>query len=179
MSFPRRELRRAYDRDAGAYDARFRALQAPKLAAVLARYRPARGARVGDLGCGTGLLLEALEEGGPLDPQPLLLDLSAGMLSRVPAGRARRVQGDLTRLPLRDGCLDAAFAITSLLGARGEVLAALLEVRRVLVPGGTLALTLLASELWAGVEADLAACGLRPGAPFACGQDRGWICARA
>jgi ubiquinone/menaquinone biosynthesis C-methylase UbiE len=176
VGFPRRELRAAYDRDASDYEQRFAAIQAPKIEAVLQRCMPQPTDRVVDLGCGTGLLARALP---PLARPVLALDLSAGMLRAGDLSGAQRVQADLARLPLRDGCLDLAYAITSLLGERGQVLGALLEVRRVLRPGGRLALTLLQSELWEDVALDLRACGLSPGEAFTCGQDRGWICRRA
>lgn len=131
------------------------------------------GARVADLGGGTGLLLSHLP---PLERPPLVVDFSPAMLARAPA-RAARVAGDLRRLPLRDACVDRAFAITALLlGPRARV-GALLEVARVLAPGARLGLTVLADEAQ-GLEDDLRACGLRPGERFACGQDVGWICAR-
>lgn len=167
------DIRHAYDVSAGSYDARFEALQAPKYEAVLARLDVPREARVADLGGGTGMLLSRLP---PLARPPLLVDFSRGMLARAPAGAAR-VQGDLRRLPLRTGSIDRAFAITALLLPPRLRAGALLELARVLAPGGRLGLTVLAREA-EGLEDDLRACGLRPGERFECGQDVGWICAR-
>ncbi|MCO5165332.1 MAG: methyltransferase domain-containing protein [Planctomycetes bacterium] len=167
------DIRRAYDRSAGGYDARFAALQGPKYDAVLARVDVPPGARVADLGGGTGLLARRLP---PRTRRPVVVDFSRPMLAHAPSA-ADRVQGDLRRLPLRDASVDRAFAITALLLAPRARAGALLEVARVLAPGGRLALTVLADEA-AGLEDDLRACGLRPGERFTCGQDVGWICDR-
>lgn len=167
------DIRRAYDVSAAAYDARFAPLQAPKYDAVFARLDVPPTARVADLGGGTGLLLARLPA---LAVPPVVVDFSRSMLALAPA-KATRVQGDLRRLPLRDACIDRAFAITALLLPPRARVAALLEVARVLVPGGRLGLTVLADEAH-GLDHDLRACGLRPGARFVCGQDVGWICDR-
>lgn len=166
------DIRRAYDRSAGAYDARFAAIQGPKYDAVLARVDVPAGARVADLGGGTGLLVGRLP---PLARRPIVLDFSRPMLALAPAA-ADRVQGDLRRLPLRERSIDRAFVITALLLPPRARVGALLELARVLAPGGRLALTVLADEA-AGLEDDLRACGLRPGPRFACGQDVGVVCA--
>lgn len=132
-----------------------------------------------DLGGGSGLLLDALAERVALRRPPLLLDLSAGMLREAGEADCWRLQADAEALPLRAECLDLVFAVTSLLGTRAQVLSALLEVRRVLRPGGLLAFSLLTSEVWKGLSEDLAACGLalRAG-PLSCGQDTGFVAAR-
>src|SRR5690606_33162695 len=111
-----------------------------------------------------------------LSRAPVLVDFSRRMLERAPP-RAARVQGDLRRLPLREGSIDRAFAITALLLEPRARVGALLEVARVLAPGGLLALTVLADEA-AGLDDVRRACGLAPGERFACGQDVGWICVR-
>jgi SAM-dependent methyltransferase len=98
------------------------------------------------------------------------------MLASLTGGH--RVQGSALALPLAAGCFDAVFAVTSLLLAPRELVTAFLEIRRVLVPGGTLALTLLERDVGGGLEGDLAASGLRPGHRFSCGQDVGWIVTR-
>lgn len=171
----RADLRRSYDRSAAGYEERFAALQAPKYEAVLARWRPPEGARLLDLGAGTGLLLRRL---GPRTPPPVALDLSGAMLARCPATGVHRVQGDLLRLPFRPASCDGVLAITSLLLPAGQRVAALLEVARVLRPGGVLALTLLRADAPADLSADLSAVGLAATPRFECGQDVGWICVR-
>ena len=158
-----KHLRDGYDRSAGRYDERFTELQRPKLDAVLARVAP-RG-RVLDVGCGTGFLGERVK--GAIG-----LDLSLEMLRR---GRGARVQGDALALPFRDGSFETAFAVTSLLGS---VMTALVELHRVLVPGGTLALTLLRADVPRDFAGDLAAAGFALRERFACGQDEGFVTAR-
>lgn len=173
QAVPPRALRESYDRGAARYDERFRAIQAPKHEAVLARVPLREGARVLDAGCGTGLL--AARAPGA---RWVGLDLSFEMLRRA-ASRVERVQGDVRRLPFGPATFDAAFAITSLLLEGRALPAALVELRRVIVPGGTLALTLLEEDVPAGFARELAAAGFRlAGQPFRCGQDRGFVATR-
>ncbi len=92
---------------------------------------------VGDLGCGTGRLVEAL---APFVAQVVAVDASAAML-----GAARRRlagspnvelrRGDLGALPLGDASLDAA-VLALVLHHVGDPGRALAEVFRVLKPGG-------------------------------------------
>ncbi len=168
-------LRAAYDLSASRYDARFAAVQAPKHEAALARARPGTGARVLDLGGGTGALLARL---GPHDPPPVLLDLSLGML-RHARGAPHRVQGDWLRLPLRAGAFDLVYALTALLLPRDLRPRAFAELARVLAPGGRAVVTVLRADADPGLEPDLAGAGLTVTDRFACGQDTGWVATRA
>lgn len=94
---------------------------------------------VGDLGCGTGRLSEAL---APWVRRVIAVDGSGAMLT---AARRRLAgfdnvlvrQGELERLPLDDACLDAATLLLAL-HHLAEPERALLEARRVLRPGGRL-----------------------------------------
>jgi SAM-dependent methyltransferase len=173
VSVSPRDLRLAYDRDAASYEERFAALQAVKYDAVLARCTPTPSDRVLDLGCGTGMLLRRLSG---LETPPVGLDLSAGMLEGAPG---RRVQASLLAPPFAPRSFDVVFAITSLLVSPRQAAWAFAEVSRLLVPGGRLALTVLASEgVYEGLEDDLRASGMDPFERFACGQDVGWICRR-
>ncbi|MEU6761810.1 class I SAM-dependent methyltransferase [Streptomyces sp. NPDC046853] len=101
------------------------------------------GGRVLDAGCGTGRALPALRE--VVGPQGAVLgiDLTPAMLEAATrAGRDREGQlllGDVTRLPLRDGALDAVFG-AGLISHLPDPGANLRELRRVVRPGGTLAL---------------------------------------
>jgi len=96
------------------------------------------GARVLDLGCGTGDFVAAVAACGA---RPIGVDLSAGMLRearrRLPAHALTRA--DALALPLRDASVDAVvsgFALRNLL----SVAAALRESARVLRAGGRIAL---------------------------------------
>src|SRR5689334_20422295 len=115
--------------------------------AVLAALRPHRPASVLDLGCGTGQLLQRTRE--DLAPGRLVgCDFSAGMLgqahARVTAAPSARatpllVRGDAMRLPFRDGAFDAVVS-TEAFHWFPDHDAAIAEIHRVLVPGGTLIL---------------------------------------
>jgi SAM-dependent methyltransferase len=92
-----------------------------------------------DVGCGTGALTQALlETAGPasvtgIDPAPAFLEAAR---DGTPDPRATFVEGSATALPIADAIADAAVA-GLVLNFVGDVRAALAELRRVLVPGGT------------------------------------------
>ena len=101
------------------------------------------------MGCGTGVLLEALARryGSARDPLTGVrlagVDLSPGMLA-VARGRlgsrALLVAGDAAGLPFRSASFDVAFS-ASALHHWPDTAAALGEIRRVLAPGGRIAIT--------------------------------------
>lgn len=118
---------------------------APALVELL-RARGLRGGTVVDLGCGSGLVLEALARAGY---QPLGVDLSPAMLAlaRKQAPRAKLHQGSLYTAPLPQGCA-AVFAVGEPLNYVGPGRAAAREaslprffrkVARALEPGGLFA----------------------------------------
>ena len=134
-------VRRMFDRIAPVYDLMNRVMTAGldqrwRRLTVAAVVRP--GDRVLDVCCGTGdLAIAARSAGGDV----VGLDFSARMLER-----ARRksesiawVEGDVLPLPFEGGSFDAA---TVGFGARNldDLERALGELRRVLVPGGRLAI---------------------------------------
>jgi SAM-dependent methyltransferase len=96
---------------------------------------------VADLGCGTGALLEQL---APCVSRVIGVDNSDEMLSaaRVRVGRRSNVelkQGDLAQLPIKANHVDAATCILSL-SYVADVDASLRDIRRILKPGGRLAI---------------------------------------
>jgi len=97
-----------------------------------------------DIGCGTGSATFALAEKAGDEAEIVGLDLSIGQLRRARA-RSRFanvdfVQSDATRTGFRDHCFDRVFITHTLHEVqRRDRLAALLEARRMLKPGGTLA----------------------------------------
>ena len=134
-------VRAMFDRIAPVYDAMNRLMTAGldrrwRRLAVEAVVQPA--ARVLDACCGTGDLAVAAErEGGIVTG----LDFSAGMLARARRKSASItwVEGDLLALPFEDASFDAA---TVGFGVRNvaDLEAAVRELRRVLRPGGRLAI---------------------------------------
>lgn len=125
---------RIYDRVASP----LRALEEPE---TLALCGAVRGARVLDLGCGTGRIGRALARQGAWVAG---VDLSAGMLARAAAraaaDRIRPVRGDLARLPVASAAFDlvvCALAVDHL----DDLSPAFREMARVLRPSGRLVLS--------------------------------------
>jgi SAM-dependent methyltransferase len=157
----RKLLSAAYDRSAGSYDERFRALQAPKYLAAMPWLSQARGPCL-DAGGGTGLLLEYLKSDLPW----IVLDLSLGMLRQARGRTLLLAQADLARLPFARGTFGTVAAFTSVLDERPR---ALNELTRVLAPGGQLLVSFLAAEAPLSLADPL---GLRHIAgPIPAGQD--------
>lgn len=128
-----------WDANAATY-ARQEHLEARAVDALLRLAAPTAGDRLLDVGTGTGLVLRTLAAGGGPAPRSVLgIDRSPGMLARVgplPHGWELR-PGDATDLPVGDGSVDLVTCsyLLHLLSAR-HLDAALLEIRRVLAPGG-------------------------------------------
>ncbi len=135
------QVRGMFDRIAPVYDAMNRVMTAGldrswRRATVQAVVQP--GDRVLDACCGTGdLALAAEREGGIVTG----LDFSPGMLERArrKSDTVEWIEGDLLALPFADDSFDAA---TVGFGVRNvaDLDAALGELRRVLRPGGRLAI---------------------------------------
>jgi ubiquinone/menaquinone biosynthesis C-methylase UbiE len=106
------------------------------------------GASIAELGCGTGT--SAMLLAGEFDLQVSAVDISAANIERAKerAGsfgeRIRFVQGDAQSLPFESHRLDAALAECTV-SLFPDQPAALREIRRVLKPGGQLAVTDMAS----------------------------------
>jgi SAM-dependent methyltransferase len=94
------------------------------------------GARVLELGCGTG---EFTRRVAPSGAEVVALDISGDLLVKARAkvgAQARFARGNAEVLPFRDGAFDVVYGCSILHHLTVEV--ALREVRRVLRPGGRL-----------------------------------------
>lgn len=96
----------------------------------------ASGARVLEVGCGTGLILRDVT---PLAGSATGLDLSHGMLRAARSRSLRVVQGSATALPFPDGHFDLvySFKVLAHVPAIGDAVA---EMARVTRPGGRMML---------------------------------------
>lgn len=119
----------------------------------LLRVRP--GERVLELGCGAGGALVALARAVGPEGRVVGLDLSQGMINQASArlrragltDRAALLVGDATSIPWPDVSFDALFmAFTLELFDTPEIPLVLAECRRVLLPGGRLAVVSLSRE---------------------------------
>jgi demethylmenaquinone methyltransferase/2-methoxy-6-polyprenyl-1,4-benzoquinol methylase len=140
-TLPPEGVRRMFDRIAPVYDAMNRLMTAGldrrwRRETALAVVRP--GNRVLDVCCGTGdLALAAADAGGKVTG----LDFSEPMLerARAKAPGLEWVSGDALALPFGDGSFDAVtigFGLRNLADAEQG----LAEIRRVLAPGGRVAI---------------------------------------
>ncbi|MFH8735112.1 class I SAM-dependent methyltransferase [Streptomyces sp. NPDC017964] len=115
----------------------------PRFEAAVAELGLRAGDRVLDAGCGTGRALPALRDAVGPSGAVLGVDLTPAMLeAAVRAGRDRAgslMLADVTRLPVRSESLDAVFG-SGLVAHLPQPQESLLELARVVRPGGLLAL---------------------------------------
>ena len=149
---PVARARVTYDRVAAVYDLAEDPFEHRARKQGLRLLAARRGERVLEIGPGTGHALAALARSVGPAGQVTGLDLSARMLSRSRrraararyAGRVGLIQGDAHRLPLRAGVVDAVFMSFVLeLIDTPQIPPLLAECRRVLRPGGRLAVVSL------------------------------------
>jgi len=111
-----------------------------RLAAVRDLVEPKPGDRVVDLGCAAGAITHFLTSFGcevvGVDSEPLAIETAGDLFPDL-----RFELADVTRLPFEDGSHDKAVAADLVEHLDDETFFGMLaEVRRVLVPGGTLSL---------------------------------------
>jgi SAM-dependent methyltransferase len=102
------------------------------------------GERILEIGCGPGHALRRILATGVarvtgIDHSAVMIDQAArNNAPDIATGRLRLLHGDFSRLPLQDGSQDAVLAVNVAYFMQDAT--ALAEVRRVLAPGGRLAL---------------------------------------
>ena len=142
-------LLRDYSRQARTYD-ETRAASPSVLGPLLKALEGAPGRRLVDVGGGTGNYSVALRDEGW---EPLVIDRQPEMLARAAAKGLETQLGDAQRLPLADASTDAVMLVSMLHHVERPELA-LAEARRILRPGGRLALMVFTredvSEMWLG-----------------------------
>ncbi len=130
-----------YIKQAETYD-RTRGVSPSILSPLRQALQGAPGALLADIGGGTGNYSEALR---PEGWQPLVIDRSSGMLERAQGKGLETLLADARALPLADGSFDAAMLI-SMLHHLDRPEMALSEARRILRPGGHLAVMAFTRE---------------------------------
>lgn len=136
-----RQARLEYDRQADVYDSRWADYLQRSSDALLQRLELRSGDRLLDVGCGTGVLLDRISRRSRA-VRTYGIDPSAGMLRRARqrlGQRAHLIQGDAAALPFADASFGTVVS-TSSLRYWPNAGAALLEMARVLQPGGRLLL---------------------------------------
>jgi ubiquinone/menaquinone biosynthesis C-methylase UbiE len=116
--------------------------------ALVEHAAPAPGERVLDVACGTGVVARHAAPRVGAGGRVVGVDLNAGMLA-VAAARAPAVEwheADAAQLPFEDGEFDVVLCEQALMFFADRP-AALRELRRVLAPGGRVALS-----VWRGLE---------------------------
>jgi SAM-dependent methyltransferase len=134
-------LLRDYSRQARTYD-ETRAASPSVLGPLREALNGAPGRRLADVGGGTGNYSLALRDEGW---DPLVIDRQPEMLARAAAKGLKTLEGDAQRLPLADASMDAVMLVSMLHHVEQPALA-LAEARRVLRPGGRLALMVFTRE---------------------------------
>ena len=149
-----------YELWADGYDATANPVVAMDRRYSLSILGPAAGERILDAGCGTGAHLDSMRRAGA---DPIGIDFSSGMLHMA----QRRLPGvplfvaDLQQpFPFADASFDAA--LCALVGEHlPDIGAVLLQLRRVLRPGGRLVFSVYHPEMAAaGIEANFERAGV-------------------
>lgn len=148
----RADTRAAYDRIAPYYEAMEGFWERRARTVGLEVLAPARRSAVFDLGCGPGYTLAQLADSVGPGGTAMGIDISARMCalarqrlqSASPGDRSGVVQADGLQMPFADDTFDFGFlSFTLELFPTGEIPGVLAECRRVLRPGGRLAVVAL------------------------------------
>jgi SAM-dependent methyltransferase len=136
-----RGLLRDYSRQARSYD-ETRGASTSVTNALERALAGAPGKALADIGGGTGNYALALRERGW---RPLVIDRTPEMLARAAEKGLEPLLADATDLPLPDACFDAAMLV-SMLHHVDDRRAAVEEAKRILRPGGRLAIKMYTRE---------------------------------
>jgi demethylmenaquinone methyltransferase/2-methoxy-6-polyprenyl-1,4-benzoquinol methylase len=134
-------LLRHYANQARTYD-ETRAASPSVLAPLREALAGAPGRRLADIGGGTGNYSRALREDGW---DPVVIDREPAMLARAAGKGLETIQADAQSLPVEDESFDAVMLV-SMLHHVEDPATALAEARRILRPGGRLALMAFTRE---------------------------------
>ncbi|GAB4239151.1 MAG: hypothetical protein Kow00109_13890 [Acidobacteriota bacterium] len=143
-------LREEYRRLARRYEERWRFYVEASIKETLHRLHPWESARVLDIGCGTGLLLERLREQRP-ESRFVGVDACGEMLQVAQerrAGNASWIVGLAEQLPFSRASFDVVLS-TNVFHFIRRPSVALAEFSRVLQPGGWLYVTDWCDDYWA------------------------------
>lgn len=150
-----REARRHFDGVADRYDWIMGVWELPANRRALRHLALPAGAKVLELGVGTGLGLCALLDRLPRDARVVAVDTSVAMLARAArrlrrrglSGRVTLLRADARALPVAAGAFDAVYSsfLLDLLAVDGRR-EALAEARRALGPAGTVHFVVMDAE---------------------------------
>ena len=149
-------VQKEYARLAQTYDARWRAYVEATLEQTLKRVELHGQERLLDIGCGTGVLLAAIERRCPdailagVDPTQEMLEIADRRLPR----KVRTEQSWAEKLPFEDGAFDVVVSCNMFHYIRQPEVA-LNEMVRVLKPAGRLVLTDWCRDYWSCQLLDL------------------------
>lgn len=150
----RRQTQAVYDRIAPFYEAVEGFWERPARAVGLDALMASRGESVFEVGCGPGYALVELAKSVGTEGRAVGVDISSKMCAlarrrldrEVPSGTGAVVQADAVRLPLKEG-FDAGFISFALeLFDASEIPMVLAECRRILRPGGRVAVVALSER---------------------------------
>lgn len=130
-----------YSQQAQTYD-RTRSASPSVVAALRGAIDDAPGRRLADIGGGTGNYASAFTQ---LGWEPLVIDRSPEMLEQAEAKGLETLLASAEQLPLGDQSFDAALMV-SMLHHTDDPAAAIAEARRILRPGGRLAIKMFTRE---------------------------------
>ena len=145
MTSNAKDVQEFFERVAGDWDAMRLAYYDERVIEKMAEVaRLGEASEVADVGTGTGFVAAGIaprvERVVGIDNAPAMLEVARKNLRALGASNVDLVVGEVSRLPLEDGAVDAAFANMVLHHAEDPE-AMLREMARVVGPGGTVAIT--------------------------------------